>query len=291
MSDPKNSNRKSGDVETTGHSWDGIEEFNNPMPRWWVMVFYVCIIWAAIYSVFYPAWPLINGATPGVLGWSTRGDVKAEMQSWTDQNKAIQAKLVATDLGQIQNDPALAQYATNAGGAVFRTWCAQCHGSGAQGNKGFPNLLDDDWLWGGTLKDIAFTVTHGVRNTDDEAARFSQMPAFGRDGILTAPQIAQVVQYVMSLTNAATDPKAVAAGKTIFADNCAACHGAEGKGDRAMGAPNLTDAIWLYGGDRKTLTETVANARFGVMPTWGKRLSEADIRAVTYYVHSLGGGE
>lgn len=291
MSDQRKSNRKPDEVETTGHSWDGIEEFNNPMPRWWVWVFYLCIFWAAIYSVFYPAWPLLNGATPGVLGWSSRGTAKAEMQSWVDQNKEIQAKLVATPLDQIKADPALAQFATNAGGAVFRTWCAQCHGSGAQGNKGFPNLLDDDWLWGGSLKDIDYTVTHGVRNTDDADARYSQMPAFGRDGILTKPQINQVVQYVMSLTNAATDPKAAQAGKAIFAENCAACHGANGKGDRAQGAPNLTDAIWLYGGDRKTLTETVTNARFGVMPAWGKRLSEADIRAVTYYVHSLGGGE
>ncbi|WP_102226269.1 cytochrome-c oxidase, cbb3-type subunit III [Acidimangrovimonas sediminis] len=291
MSDNLHTNRKPGDPETTGHSWDGIEEFNNPMPRWWVYVFYLCIAFALIYSVLYPAWPLVNRATPGILGWSTRGDVKAEMTAWHDQNKAIQAKLVATPLAEIKADPALAQFATNAGGAVFRTWCAQCHGSGAAGNKGFPNLLDDDWLWGGTLQDIHFTVTHGVRNADDGDARYSQMPAFGKDGILDQTQIRDVVQYVMSLSNAATDPKAAEAGKTVFAENCAACHGENAKGDRTQGAPNLTDAIWLYGGDRKTLTETVTNARFGVMPAWGKRLSDADIQAVTYYVHSLGGGE
>jgi len=291
MSDNNKHVKKPGEVETTGHSWDGIEEYNNPMPRWWVWTFYACIAVALIYSVLYPAWPLVNGATPGLMGWSSRGQVAQELKTFADANAPMNAKLVETDLAKIKDDPQLAQYATNAGSAVFRTWCAQCHGSGAQGNKGFPNLLDDDWLWGGKLSDIVFTVTHGVRNEGDGEARFSQMPAFGKDGILTGEQIAQVVQYVMSLSNTATDPKAAEAGKTVFLDNCAACHGENGKGDRAQGAPNLTDAIWLYGGSQATITETVTNARFGIMPNWGARLTEADIRAVAYYVHGLGGGE
>lgn len=279
------------EVETTGHSWDGIEEFNNPLPRWWLWTFYVCIAWAVAYSVAYPAWPLINGATPGLLGASTRADVAAEIQRYADANGPIQAKLVAADLTQISADPELAGFSANAGKAVFNTWCAQCHGSGAAGNKGFPNLLDNDWLWGGDIEAIHTTITHGVRNTTDEDARFSQMPAFGKDELLEPAQIEQVVQYVRQISGQDADADLATEGAVVFADNCAACHAEDGTGDRAQGAPNLTDAIWLYGGDVATLTETVTNARFGVMPNWNERLTEADIRAVATYVHGLGGGE
>lgn len=290
----KQTNRKPGEVETTGHSWDGIEEYNNPLPKWWLYIFYITIVFSIVYSVLYPAWPMLTRATPGLLGYSTRGALAAEMERFDAQQQPMRDKLVATPLDQVQNDPELLQFAQDAGAAVFRTNCAQCHGSGAAGVQagGFPNLLDDDWLWGGTLDDIVTTVTHGVRNTDDPDARYSQMPAFGKDGLLTPEQVGAVVQYVMSFSNAATDPGLVDEGKQIFADNCAACHGEDGKGDRAQGAPNLTDAIWLYGGDQATLTNTVTNARFGVMPSWSKRgLSESDIRAVALYVHGLGGGE
>jgi cytochrome c oxidase cbb3-type subunit 3 len=282
-----------GQVETTGHEWDGIEELNNPLPRWWLWTFYACIFWALIYSILYPAWPLINGATPGLLGYSTRANVAAEMQRFNEQTAPMREKLVASSLDEIQADPQLVQFATDAGAAVFRTNCSQCHGSGAAGVQagGFPNLLDDDWLWGGTLDDIVLTVSHGIRNTTDPDARYSEMPAFGRDELLEPAQIDAVVQYVMSLTGAAEDPALVAEGQTIFADNCASCHGENGQGDRAQGSPNLTDAIWLYGGDKETLTETVTNARFGVMPAWAGRLSESDIRSVAVYVHGLGGGE
>ena len=261
--------------------------------RWWLWTFYACIFWALIYSILYPAWPLINGATPGLLGYSTRANVAAEMQRFNEQTAPMREKLVASSLDEIQADPQLVQFAKDAGAAVFRTNCSQCHGSGAAGVQagGFPNLLDDDWLWGGTLDDIVLTVSHGIRNTTDPDARYSEMPAFGRDELLEPAQIDAVVQYVMSLSGAAEDPALVAEGQTIFADNCASCHGENGQGDRAQGAPNLTDAIWLYGGDKETLTETVTNARFGVMPAWAGRLSESDIRSVAVYVHGLGGGE
>ena len=280
-------------VETTGHSWDGIEEYDNPMPRWWVWVFYATIVWGVGYSIAYPAWPLIKEATPGLLGSSSRADVEAEIAGVDAANAAIKDKLIATDLNAIGADTELAGFAERAGAAVFRTNCAQCHGSGAAGfeGKGYPNLLDDDWLWGGTMEDIHLTVTHGIRNTTDPDARYSEMPKFGTDGILDETQIAQVAEHVLAISGQEHDATLAAEGATVFADNCAACHMEDGSGDRAQGAPKLTDAIWLYGGSREKIIETVTKARFGVMPNWNQRLSEDEIRAVAYYVHSRGGGE
>ncbi|MFO1175861.1 MAG: cytochrome-c oxidase, cbb3-type subunit III [Paracoccaceae bacterium] len=277
------------DPSTTGHEWDGIREFDNPMPRWWLWTFYLTIIWGIGYTVFYPAWPLIHGATHGLWGYSTRQEVAADIKAFDAQNAPIEAKLVATDLKAIAADPELANYTQNAGHAIFQTWCAQCHGAGAGGAKGFPNLLDNDWLWGGTIDDIHTTITHGIRNTTDPDARFSQMPAFGE--ILKPEEIDQVVNHVLAISGQPHDAALATAGAQIFTDNCASCHGPDGKGGREFGAPNLTDAIWLYGGDPATIKETVTKARFGVMPAWQGRLTEAQIRAVASYVHSLGGGE
>lgn len=279
------------DPNTTGHQWDGIEEFDNPMPRWWLWTFYATIIWGIGYTIAYPAWPMLSSATAGVLGWSTRGDVAAEIQAVEEANAPINAKLEAAELTAIAGDPELGSYAVSSGSAVFKTWCAQCHGSGAAGAKGYPNLLDDDWLWGGTVEDIHETITHGIRNEDSDDARYSEMPAFGRDELLEKEEIDQVVNFVMSLSGEAEDASKVDAGAVVFADNCASCHMDDGTGDRSQGAPNLVDAIWLYGGDYASLSETVNNARYGVMPAWNTRLTEAQIRAVSAYVHQLGGGE
>lgn len=282
-----------GQVETTGHSWDGIEEYNNPMPRWWVWTFYACIVWAIGYMIAYPAWPLINGATPGVLGASTRADVAAEIERFDAANAEIKAALVAAPLESIPADQTLMAYAEPAGASVFRTYCAQCHGSGAAGveGKGYPSLLDNDWLWGGTIEDIHLTITHGIRNTTDPDARYSEMPKFGADGILDAAQIDAVVEHVLAISGQDHDATLAAEGATVFADNCAACHMDAGEGDRTQGAPALNDAIWLYGGSRDKIKETVTYARFGVMPAWAGRLTEDEIRAVAAYVHSRGGGE
>ena len=282
---------------TTGHSWDGIEEWDNPMPRWWVWTFYLTIIWAIGYTIAYPAWPMVNSATAGVLGWSTRADVAAEIAAVEEANAPINAKLEAAELTAIADDPELGSYAVSAGAAVFKTWCAQCHGSGAAGAKGYPNLLDDDWLWGGTIEDIHFTITHGIRNEDSDDARYSEMPAFGRDELLEEEEISQVVNYVMSLSGEPNDASKVEAGSVLYADNCAACHADDGTGDISQGAPNLADAIWLYGGSYEDITDTVYNSRYGVMPPWSAdaspagRLTEAQVRAVSTYVHQLGGGE
>lgn len=284
-------NKLPGDPTTTGHSWDGIEEFNNPLPRWWLWTFYVTIVFSLIYTILYPAWPLINGATQGITGQDTRLQVAAEIDRFDEMNAPIETKLVNTELTAIAADPELMNYARNAGAAVFQTWCAQCHGSGAAGVQasGYPNLLDDDWLWGGSIEDIHLTVSHGIRNETDDDARYSEMPAFGE--ILEEEEIAQVVQFVRYLSNQDHDAELAASGETVFMDNCASCHAENGTGDRDQGAPNLTDAIWLYGGSEEAIEYTVNFARFGVMPSWADRLSEADVRAVATYVHQLGGGE
>ena len=294
MSETGNKNTvkiQEGDPNTTGHEWDGIMEFDNPMPRWWLWVFYATIVWGIGYSIAYPAWPLVSEATSGMLGWSSRAKVEAEIAAVETANAPINAQLEALELAAIPGHPELEDYAVSAGAAVFKTWCAQCHGSGAAGAKGDPNLLDDDWLWGGTMEDIHTTVSYGIRNEESDDARFSAMPAFGRDGLLEKEQVSQVVNYVMSLSDTPQDASQVAAGAAVFEANCASCHGEDASGDIYQGAPNLKDAIWLYGGDYETIYETVWNSRYGVMPNWDTRLSEAEIRAVSAYVHQLGGGE
>lgn len=285
--------KQKGDPETTGHSWDGIEEFNNPLPRWWLWAFYATIVWGVGYTIAYPAWPGISKATAGVLGYSTRAEVAEEIAAVEAANAEINTRLEQVDLTAIAADPELLGYAGNAGAAVFRTWCAQCHGSGAAGAQasGYPNLLDDDWLWGGDITAIHETISYGIRTEEHPDARFSMMPAFGRDDLLEDAEISQVVNYVMSLSGDPQDAAQVAPGATVYAENCAACHSDDATGDRSQGAPDLTDAIWLYGGDYDRLVETVENARYGVMPAWQSRLSEAEIRAVAAYVHGLGGGE
>ncbi len=276
-------------VDTTGHEWDGIKELNNPLPRWWLWSFYLCIIWGVGYTIAYPAWPMVNSATAGLLGYSTRAEVAEDIALVEAANGPINARLTAAELTEVSGDAELMQYATSAGGAVFRTWCAQCHGSGAAGAVGYPNLLDDDWLWGGDIESIHDTIAHGIRNDEDLDSRYSQMPVFGE--ILEEPEILSVVQYVKSLSGTPDNAALVTAGEEVYLDNCSACHGDEGLGDIYQGAPNLADAIWLYGGDTDTLIETVTYSRFGVMPPWQGRLSEAEVRAVSLYVHSRGGGQ
>lgn len=276
-------------VETTGHVWDGIEELNNPLPRWWLWTFYATILWGLAYTIAYPAWPLISGATGGVLGWSTRGQVGEQIAAHETQNADLVTALLAADMATLPQNAELNRYAVARGGAVFRAQCSQCHGSGAAGAVGYPNLLDNDWLWGGSMEDIVHTVRHGIRNADDPEARWSEMPAFS--DVLSDDEISATVEYVLSLSSDDVDVDLAASGAPLFLDNCAACHGEGALGDPTLGAPNLADAIWLYGGDRAALTDTIENARFGVMPAWGLRLTETDVRTVSAYVHGLGGGQ
>ena len=270
---------------TMGHDFDGIEELNTPMPSWWLLTFYASIIWGIGYTIAYPAWPMIEGATEGLLGYSTRAEVAQDIAEHEAENADLVAQLVAQDMDALDPQSSLHRYAVARGGSVFRAQCSQCHGSGAAGAKGYPNLLDNDWLWGGTLADITFSVRHGIRNATDDEARYSEMPAFGE--FLEAQDIELIADHVLALPNA----DASSAGGMLYADNCAACHGETGLGDREQGAPNLADAIWLFGSEREDVITSITNARFGVMPAWGQRLSEADVRAVSTFVHSLGGGE
>ncbi|GKY86175.1 cytochrome-c oxidase, cbb3-type subunit III [Sinisalibacter aestuarii] len=280
-------------VNTTGHEWDGIEEYNNPLPRWWVWIFYATIIWGIGYSIAYPAWPLVKSATPGLLGFSTRANVAADIETFEAMNGEVEAQLASADLTTLADNPDVYNYAIQSGRATFATYCSQCHGSGAAGAVGYPNLLDNDWLWGGDIEEIAFTIRHGVRNTEDEDnARFSEMPAFG-DDYLTDDEITNVVAYVRSLAGLENEHGDVAEGAVVFEDNCASCHMEDGTGDRAQGAPNLTDAIWLFGSSPEQVEQSVRVGPYGVMPAWGmnENFDDAKINAVAAYVHQLGGGE
>lgn len=278
-------------TETVGHEWDGIEELNTPLPRWWLWTFYATIIWGVVFTVMFPAWPMLERATAGVLGWSSRAQLDATNATFEARRAPVLLALARTPLDQIRPGSPEMKAAVAGGQSAFKVYCVQCHGSGAAGSKGYPNLNDDDWLWGGDINAIHYTVENGVRQPDNDATRLSMMPAFGRDNILTRRQIADVVSYVEVISGQAKAGPASNRGTQVFADNCASCHGAEGGGDRMFGAPNLTDAIWLYGGDRATLVETVANSRGGVMPSWAARLDAPTINMLAAYVHSLGGGE
>lgn len=277
-------------VDTTGHEWDGIKELDNPLPRWWLWIFYASVVWSVGYWIVMPAWPLLTDYTRGVIGHSQRLNIIADINELKAARTGLGEKLATASLESIEADPDLHQAALAWGKSAFGDNCATCHGAGGQGSKGYPNLNDDIWLWGGTLDDIRHTITVGIRAPHEET-RNSQMPAFGRDEILTVPEIRDLAEFVLSLSNRATDQAAVGRAREAFANNCAACHGEDGKGNRAFGAPDLTDADWLYGGDKKTIVETITNSRGGVMPTWATRLDAPTINALAVYIHSLGGGE
>lgn len=278
-------------VETTGHSWDGIKELNTPLPRWWVLTFWISILWAVAYWVFMPSWPGISGYLKGMRNHSERANVEAALAT-VEATRGAQMKrlLGAQSIEEIETDPDLLQYAMTAGESLFGDNCATCHGAGGQGNVGFPALVDDDWLWGGKLADIQTTIRYGVRSTHPDT-RFNQMLAFGQGGLLSAAEISDVVEYVTQISGREANAAAAARGGAVFAQQCASCHGPDGKGVQALGAPNLTDAIWLYGGERLDIQQSLNLGRGGVMPTWAGRLSEEQITALAVYVHSLGGGE
>ncbi|MER9852053.1 cytochrome-c oxidase, cbb3-type subunit III [Mesorhizobium sp. M0106] len=276
-------------ISTTGHEWDGIKELNNPLPRWWVITFYITIAWAIGYTVVYPAWPMLTSATRGVLGYSSRRDVKNELAAAEVAKGKFVAAIQAKTVSEITADDTLREFAVAAGGAAFKVNCVQCHGSGAQGSKGFPNLNDDDWLWGGNAEHIQQTIAHGIRFASDPDTRLSEMPAFG--DIITTDQIKQVGAYVASLSDPVQDTSQIELGANVFAENCAACHGENAKGNRELGAPDLTDAIWLYGSGETAIAAQVRAPKHGVMPAWIGRLGEIKAKELAVYIHSLGGGE
>lgn len=280
-------------VETTGHEWDGIKELNNPLPRWWLFVFWGTVVFAIVYWILMPAWPAapgFQGYTRGALGQSDRIAVAKDVDAHKAERAALGAKLMSVSASDVLKDHQLSALALALGESTFGDNCATCHGAGGRGAKGFPRLADDVWLWGGKLEDIERTIRFGIRSQHD-GARFSEMPAFGRDELLPASEISDLVEYVTALSHQKADPVAVARAQPLFEKNCSSCHGPEGRGDRSKGAPNLTDADWLYGGDRETLHRTIFGPRNGVMPAWNERFDAATIRSLAIYVHSLGGGE
>jgi len=290
MADDKRIDAATG-TEIKHHEWDGIQELDTPLPRWWLWTFYATILFAIGYVIAYPALPMISRATEGVLGWSSRGALDKELAVREKQIAPIRQAIADTSMEVLPMRPQLMQAAVEGGRAAFRVHCVQCHGSGAAGSKGYPNLNDDDWLWGGNLAAIEKTLTDGVRNPDHAATRQSLMPAFGKDQLLTAAQVDDVVAHVGVISGQDRASAASQRGAKVFADNCAVCHGPAGKGNREVGAPNLTDAIWLYGGDAESIHDGVWNSRHGVMPRWDDKLDKATIRMLAAYVHSLGGGE
>ena len=277
-------------VATTGHEWDGIKELNKPLPRWWVWTFYATIVWSVGYWIVYPAWPTLTGYTRGLWGYSQRTAVTDEVNAARAAQGRFREALAATPLDRIKDDPELLRFAMAGGSAAFQANCAPCHGRGAQGFTGYPNLNDDDWLWGGTLEEIHKTISVGARS-DQPETRTSQMPRFGLDKLLDEGQIGDAAEYVLSLSGASADAAAAGRGQKIFADQCASCHGADGKGMQEFGAPNLTDAIWLYGGSKAAIEESIRTGRGGVMPAWAGRLDPATLKSLAVYVHSLGGGK
>ncbi len=290
MADNKRIDHPTG-TETVGHEWDGIEELNTPLPRWWLWTFYATVAFAIGYCVVYPTVPSANGAPGGNLKWSSREELEKTLAARQAELKPIHAALAATDISALPGKPELMQQAIAGGAAAFKVHCVQCHGSGAAGAKGYPNLNDDDWLWGGDLATLEKTIADGIRQPEHDATRFSQMPAFGRDGILQPTQVDDVTSYVRTLSRQEGMSASARRGQALFAANCAVCHGPDGTGMRSQGAPNLTDGIWLYGGDRDTIRQTITNSRYGVMPAWNLHLDTVTIRMLAAYVHSLGGGE
>lgn len=278
-------------VQTTGHEWDGIKELDNPMPRWWLWTFIASIIFAVGYVIYYPAIPLIDGSTMGISGETNRSLLKQETQIANQKRAKKFALLDKTPLLDIQKNDALNRFAVRGGKSLFKVNCVQCHGSGAAGGPGYPNLNDDEWIWGGDLEAIYTTIAHGARNGEDDDERVSEMPAFGRDEILDRKQIASAAEFVLKLSGQDHDVVIALQGAVIFEENCTSCHGQTGLGGRELGAPSLADAIWLYGGSREEIISQISTPKSGVMPPWKARLGEGAVKQLTIYVHSLGGGE
>jgi cytochrome c oxidase cbb3-type subunit 3 len=278
-------------VETTGHVWDGdLKELNKPLPRWWLWTFYVTILWSVGYMIAYPAWPTLSGYTKGVLGYSQRAAVTKEVADGKTAQKQLRDALQKTPLGDVRKNTDLLRFANAGGKAAFAENCAPCHGRGAQGFTGYPNLNDDDWIWGGKIEEVEKTILYGIRS-DHKQTRTSEMPKYGVDKLLEPKDINDVAEFVLALSGRSGDKAAADRGRKTFADQCAACHGEQGKGNQELGAPNLADGIWLYGGTKQAIVESISTGRGGMMPAWVGRLDPLTVKSLAVYVHSLGGGK
>lgn len=275
-------------TETTGHEWDGIKELNTPLPRWWLWTFYGTIVWAIGYTIAFPAWPLISSATTGLLGYSSRADFDTEMAAAQTAQGVMLQRVAETPVADILSDADLARFASAGGKSLFKVYCSQCHGTGATGATGYPNLNDDEWIWGGSIDQIYTTITHGIRSPVDPDTHYNIMPSFA-GGVLSTEQIDAVAAQVASLSGmegGASSPE----GQQLFSENCASCHGESGEGLVDLGGPSLNDQVWLYQGTLQAIKAQITAPRHGVMPAWGTRLGDTAVKELAVYVHGLGGG-
>lgn len=278
-------------VDTTGHEWDGLRELNNPLPRWWLYVFYVCVLISIVYMVLYPSIPLGTTYYAGTLNHSDRVNVMEDIAEADAAKGTFLTRIQQADLADIRQDRDLVSFAVAGGAAAYAENCAPCHGTGATGGPGYPSLQDDDWLWGGDLEAIQTTLLHGIRWEQNEDTRFSEMPAYGADELLSGEEIEATAHFVMSLSGGEHDAAMASAGAEVFEAECAACHMEAGEGNQELGAPALNDAVWLYGGSLEEVIAQLNRPKHGVMPAWENRLSPATIKMLTVYVHELGGGQ
>ncbi len=291
MSDPKNRDSRIDEptgTEFVGHEWDGIEELNTPLPRWWLWTFYATIAWSLVYVVLYPAWPLVEKATAGTLGWSSRGELAKDIAAENAKQAGFRSQVAALSAAELLKRKDLMPRAVAGGEAAFKVNCVQCHGAGAAGYEefGYPNLNDDDWIWGGDVNAIEYTLIHGIRWEGSDQTRLNYMPAF--DGIFEDAQIDALTNHVLSLSGKA---QSNTTGAELYAQNCASCHQPAGEGDPMQGAPALNDAIWLYGDTPALVRQQILNPRHGVMPGWSDKLDPVTIKMLAAYVHTRGGGQ
>ncbi|PSM18433.1 cytochrome-c oxidase, cbb3-type subunit III [Nitratireductor sp. StC3] len=275
---------------TTGHEWNGITELNRPVPKIIWLFLLSTFLFALVWWVLMPAWPLGATYTRGLLGVDQRARLADDMASAAAARADWMAEIESKPVEAIRADPDLMRLARESGRTLFADNCGVCHGVTGAGGPGYPSLVDTAWLWGGDAQSVAETIRVGI-NTGHPESRLSQMLAFGRDGILERQALSDVVSYVRSLSQAPLAPAeqaGVAAGATIFADNCAACHGEDGRGSQDVGAPDLTDGFWIYGGDRRSILISVDRGRQGEMPSWETRLSPVQRKLLTLYVLDLG---
>jgi cytochrome c oxidase cbb3-type subunit 3 len=277
-------------VETTGHVWDGLEELNNPLPKWWLYTWLACIAVGMVQFLLLPSIPGITGYWHGLLGYSSRANVDRDIRALVAQRAATMDKIAALPIGDVVRDQGLLQAANTSGRITFANNCQPCHGAGGAGLPGYPALAVGAWIWGGKLAEIEKTLIHGIRSGDPDA-RVSAMPRFGADGLLTAAEIEAVADYVMTFYGTPTKAADTAKGGELYAANCAACHGEAGQGNRTLGAPALKSRVHLYGSTREEVVAQITNPRQGVMPAWSTRLDAATLKSVAIYVHGLGGGE
>jgi len=278
-------------IETTGREWDGLKELNNPLPKWWATIFFISCIWALIYWVIYPSWPIIfgegeRGGTIGVIEWTQYNKLEEDIKKIKEIKKEYMEEFRESSYEEIFENEKIYAFSVAGGESSFKNYCATCHGIGGGGKMSYPNLNDDDWIWGGSLEEIEKTIKYGIR-ADHEESSSSEMPSF-RDAF-TEEQIEELARYILIINDNESDTIPIA---ELFRESCGMCHSDDGSGNKEVGGPNIVDNIWLHSsGDMNGITNQIKQPKHGIMPAWIERLDEDTIRQLTVYVYSLGGGE